>query len=281
MGLGFVEWRTPNPKPQTPFLRNVLCPSGVLFPREVVSESTTKREKGSGFAHMTLGGIRISRPLTTVARELLVAVSGVVLVLFLLAHLAGNFFIFWGPDAFNGYSRHLHALGVLLWMERLGLATAFVAHVAFTLWLALSNRAARDTRYAVHRRLGGTDLVKLTMLYTGIVVFVFVFLHLYDFAFSDQAGPRAVVAGQSLGLYGLVWNSFANPVHSLLYILAMGAVGLHFSNAVSTIWVTLGMLTDAATAKANVAARVLGGLVAVGFSSIPIYVLATSFLRGV
>ena len=222
---------------------------------------------------------------STVAKELLVAVSGVALVLFILAHLSGNFTIFWGPNAYNAYSRHLHGLGILLWLARFGLIAAFVTHVGFSVWLALANRAARETPYAVQNYGGGTNLVKLTMLYTGIVVFAFICLHLYDFTFRDQTGPGTVVAGlnggQTLGLYGLVWNAFANPVHSILYILAMSAVGLHFSNAVSTIWVTLGALTDSATAKANLAARILGALVALCFSSIPIYVLATTYLRGV
>ena len=109
---------------------------------------------------------------------------------------------------------------------------------------------------------------------------MFVLLHLHDFTFRNTAGPRSIVAGmntgESLGLYGVVWNAFASPLHSILYIVAMAAVGLHFSNAVSTIWVTLGVLTDAATAKANLIARILGAAIALGFSSIPIYVLVAS-----
>ena len=219
---------------------------------------------------------------STIGKALLVAVSGVVLVLFILGHLAGNFILFWGPEAYNAYSHHLHGLGSVLWVVRAGLMAAFVTHVGFTVWLALANRAARDKGYTVRNYGGGTDLVKLTMLYTGILVFVFVLFHLNDFTLGDKTGPATAVAGlnagQSLGLYGLVWNSFANPLHSMLYILAMSAVGLHFSNAVSTIWVTLGVLTDTATPKANLAARILGALIALGFSSIPIYVLAATHL---
>jgi succinate dehydrogenase / fumarate reductase cytochrome b subunit len=222
---------------------------------------------------------------TTVARELLVAVSGVLLVLFILGHLAGNFILFRGPEAYNAYSRHLHDLGALLWVVRAGLLAAFVAHVTFTIQLALANRAARKTGYTVVTRLGNTDFVKLTMLYSGLLVLTFVLLHLHDFTLANTAGPRADViaahGSQNLGIYGVVWNSFSNPIHAVLYILAMAAVGLHFSNAVSTIWVTLGVLSDAATARVNLAARVLGALIAVGFSSIPVYVLFATHLTGV
>ncbi len=223
--------------------------------------------------------------LNTVSRELLVAVSGLVLVLFILVHLAGNLILFRGPDAFNAYSQHLHELGLLLAAIRAGLIAAFVLHVVMTAWLVLANRAARTTRYAVQRTMGNTNFVKQTMIYSGLLILVFVLLHLYDFTFIDKAGPYSVVegrnTGQSLGLYGIVWNAFSNPLHSLLYIVAMAALGLHFSNAVSTIWVTLGVLSDAATAKANLAARVLGAAIAVAFSAIPLYVLAMTHLRGV
>jgi len=233
---------------------------------------------------MTPGGEFRATLSTTIAKELLVAVSGLMLVLFVMGHLTGNLLIFRGPEVYTDYSRHLLSLGPLLWTARIGLAAAFVVHGTFTVWLALANRAARNTPYAVRKYEGGTNLVKLTMLYTGILVFVFVVLHLHDFSFRNKTGPATIVAGmnagQSLGLYGLVWNSFANPVHSLLYILAVWAVGLHFSNAVSTIWVTLGVLTDEATAKANLAARVLGVLIALGFTSIPLYVLAATYLAG-
>lgn len=213
------------------------------------------------------------------------AVSGVLLVLFILFHLAGNFSIFWGPETYNSYASHLRELGILLWVARAGLLAAFITHVFFTVRLALANRATRNTRYTVRVYAGGTNFVKLTMLYTGIMVFAFVCLHLHDFSFRDKSGPASMVAGlsggQSLGLYGLVWNAFANPTHATLYVIAVTAVGLHFSSAVSTIWVTLGVLTEQATAKVNLAVRILGALIALGFSSIPVYVLAATLLRGV
>jgi succinate dehydrogenase / fumarate reductase cytochrome b subunit len=220
---------------------------------------------------------------TTVAKELWVAVSGLALVLFVIVHLAGNFTLFAGPDAFNAYSRHLHSLGMLLWLARLGLIAAFVTHAVFTVWLFFANRAARKTSYAVNNRMGGTDLAKLTMIYSGAVVLVFVVLHLHDFTFRNAEGAAGAIAdsGNNLGLYGLVWNSFSKPSHVIFYVVCMCALGLHLSNVISTIWVTLGVLTDAATPRVNLFARVIGVLLALGFSSIPIYVLAVNYWAGV
>jgi succinate dehydrogenase / fumarate reductase cytochrome b subunit len=223
----------------------------------------------------------------TLTRELWVGVSGVVLVLFIVGHLAGNLFLFGGPDAYNAYARHLHSLGPLLWVARLALLTALAVHVAFTIWLALDNRAARNTRYAVRSTACETNLAKTTMLYTGLLVFAFIALHIVDFAMGDQTEPRSVMgggaprgsgAGESLGLYGLVWNSFADPVHSLLYIVALCAVGLHFSNAVSTIWMTFGVIPEEAMFIVKRAAQVMGALIATAFISIPVYVLAATYL---
>lgn len=229
-------------------------------------------------------GGKASNGAGTIFSELLVGVSGVMLVLFILGHLAGNFFLFAGPDAYNAYAAHLHALGPLLWLARLGLISAFVLHVAFSLKLTLANRASRHSRYAVRTNAGGTNLAKKTMIYTGLLVFAFIVFHIVDFALGDQMGPRSVIRGlgsdESLGLYGVVWNSFASPLRSLFYVVALCAVGLHFSNAVSTIWVTFGMLPEAATAKVRRTAQVMGLVVALAFISIPTYVLAVTYGAG-
>jgi len=223
---------------------------------------------------------------TTVFWELLTAASGLALVFFVIAHLAGNFTIFAGPEIYNAYSQHLHSLGLVLWMMRAGLLGAFFAHAVLTTWLLLSNRAARETRYAVTNRMGGTNAVKLTMIYSGAAVVVFIPLHLIEFAFRNKAGALGgIVAGHSgnvdLGLYGLVWNSFSHPSHVLFYILCVWAVGLHLSNAISTILVTAGVLTDATTPMVNLAARAIGISVALGFSTIPIYVFVLNHWVGV
>ena len=218
---------------------------------------------------------------TTVAQEFLVALSGFILVLFILGHLAGNFLLFRGPEAFNAYARGMQSMGPLLWLARLILLTALLVHVVLTIRLKLLGRSARGGEYAVKKYMGNTTLAKLTMLYTGIAIFLFLVLHIYDFTLRSHAGPATEVGGVGLGVYGLVWNSFSDPVHALVYILAVWAVGLHFSNAVSSIWVTLGLLSESATAQANRAAQILGVFVALGFSSIPVYVLANTYLIGV
>lgn len=218
----------------------------------------------------------------TLVRELLVGLSGAMLVGFIAMHLAGNFLLFKGPEAYNAYASHLHAMGPILWVARVGLLAAFVLHVSLTVWLVLENRKARQTRYAVPMKPQESNFAKRTMIYTGLIALTFIVLHISDFALGDQAGPRSVMgnsgAAVSLGLYGVVWNSFADPVHAALYIIALCALGLHLSNAIMTIWITFGVLPGKAVPHVKRAAYLAGALFAGAFISIPVYVLASTYL---
>ncbi|HOT52299.1 MAG TPA: hypothetical protein PLI07_15050, partial [Candidatus Hydrogenedentes bacterium] len=127
------------------------------------------------------------------------------------------------------------------------------------------------------------NFAKRTMLYSGLTLFAFLVFHIADFALRDQAGPVSVLPGgpfarESLGLYGIVWNSFADPLHSALYIVALCAVGLHFSNAVAVVWMTFGVLPRCGMTAIKRAAQAAGALVAFAFISIPLYVLAATYL---
>ena len=216
---------------------------------------------------------------TTVVMELAAALSGLVMVLFIIGHLGGNLLLFLGPETFNAYAAHLQALGPLLSVLRLVMLSALLAHVMFTVWLKLLGLgAAPFGRYAVTVRRANRGIGTRTMIYTGLLILCFVLLHVYDFTFADKVGARSMVHGQSLGLYGVVFNSFTDPVHSVLYILAVWAVGLHFSHLLASFWVTLGVLADRATPGADFTARALGALVALGFTAIPLYVLLKAHL---
>ncbi len=218
---------------------------------------------------------------TTVAKELLVGITGIILVLFIIGHLAGNLLIFVGPEAFNLYAEKLADLGPLLWVARIGLIAAAIAHISTAILLARLNRIARPDRYAHIAYMGKKSMATRTMIFSGIAILAFLFLHLYDFTFPEKAGPASVVAGENLGLYGLVWNTFSNPLHSLIYIIAVSAVGLHLSHAISSVVVTLGVLSDKATDKMDIIGKVIGLVIALGFAAIPIYVLVHTYIIGV
>ncbi|MCA9450783.1 MAG: succinate dehydrogenase cytochrome b subunit, partial [Candidatus Omnitrophica bacterium] len=176
---------------------------------------------------------------SSIIRKQIVAVTGLMLVGFLIAHLTGNFLLFAGPEAFNGYSKKLHDLGAILWVLRIGLLAAFLAHIYLAIQLTAENHSARKHRYAVSNQKGDGGFAKRSMIYTGLLVFLFVALHLYDFTFRSKTGDPTVISGvnegESLGLFGLVWNSFLEPWHAGLYILAMIVLGLHLSHGIQSL----------------------------------------------
>lgn len=221
-----------------------------------------------------------ARLTTTLGRELIVAVTGLGLIGFILFHLSGNLLIIAGPDAFNAYANKLASLGPMMYIGRAGLIAMFSLHILAAISLARDARKARETRYAVNKYAGEKSPATRFMLYSGLTVFAFLLLHLTDFTLADHHGPTAFIGGEDFGLFGLVWNKFANPLWSLFYIVAVVAVGLHLSHAASSVFVTLGALTSKATPRADLVARILGGVVALGFASIPIYILIRTYITG-
>jgi succinate dehydrogenase / fumarate reductase cytochrome b subunit len=217
---------------------------------------------------------------SSVLRKQIVAVTGLAMVGFLVAHLSGNLLIYAGPDAFNAYAEKLRGLGPLLWAMRAGLIAAFAIHVWFTVSLARENRTARNHRYEVDSPKGDRSFATTTMFYTGIVVVAFLVLHLFDFTFGTKTGPQSVVPriepDVSQGLFGLVWNSFgpAGGVWRVpVYVGVMAGIGLHLSHAIQSVFQTFGFNHPRYTPIIRVGSIVIGAAIALGFASIPIYAL--------
>ena len=223
---------------------------------------------------------------TTLGKELIVGVTGVLLVGFIIGHLAGNLLLLVGPEAFNDYAEKLHSLGEFIWAVHIGLIVIFLAHVTSAISLARANAKTRGAqRYEVEKSVGRKSAPTRLMLISGVTILAFTLYHVYDFTLTgDWAGDRSFVDGmgeESLGLYGVVFSSFTNPLRALFYIIAVCGVGLHLSHAVASVVVTLGVLDEKNTTKAELAAKVLGAVIAVGFSSIPLYVLLKFYVIGV
>jgi len=120
---------------------------------------------------------------SSIGRKWIVGISGGLLVLFVLAHLAGNLTIYIGPygEGINKYAQALHASPILLWGARGGLLLVFLVHIFTTLSLVLENRRARPQRYAVKARVQSTIFAR-TMALSGLVVLSFLIFHVLQFA---------------------------------------------------------------------------------------------------
>ena len=211
---------------------------------------------------------------SSISKKQVVAVSGLLLIIFLIGHLAGNLLIYLGPESFNAYAKKLASLRPGLYVVEVGLLAVFLIHIFVTVLVVLENiRAAGISRYAVSNSRGERSWSTKLRVYTGLFLFAFIIWHLLDFTFSDRYGARSIIGHKSLGLYGLVYNSFLNPIHSALYILAMFCLGFHLAHGVQSCMQTFGFNHPKYSPMAKKVSNWFAFAITVGFSSIPVYVL--------
>ncbi|RAP27533.1 hypothetical protein DID74_00065 [Candidatus Marinamargulisbacteria bacterium SCGC AG-333-B06] len=202
----------------------------------------------------------------------LVAVSGLAMVGFLIAHLLGNFLIFSGPIALNLYASKLHDLGPILWIMRLGLLAMFLLHFSLVVYLVIVNKKARENSYALPIHKKTRSFFTQTMRYSGLLIFVYIFVHLFDFTFTPHTAENSVIDGMYYGLYGHVYNYFLNIYRSLFYIVTMFAIGFHLVHGVQSVMQTFGFYHVVYTPIIKKISWSIAFLIAFGFSSIPIYI---------
>ncbi len=209
---------------------------------------------------------------SSIGKKQIVALTGLAMVLFLLAHLAGNLLIFKGADAYNAYAAALKEFGALLWVARLGLIAMFFIHFVFIFLLVKQNRQARGVQYSEPLHANTRSLSTKLMPVSGTILLAYIITHLMDFTFTHSNIANATVCGDYLGLYGLVVNHFSNPFGSLWYVIAMFAVGFHLTHAVQSVAQTFGWNNSKYTPFIKKTSVVVGIGIAAGFAAVPIYV---------
>ncbi|GAB2968258.1 succinate dehydrogenase cytochrome b subunit [Nocardioides montaniterrae] len=216
---------------------------------------------------------------STIFIKLLMAVSGLLFIGFVLAHMYGNLHAFQGEEAFNGYADHLRTIGEpflpysgLLWILRVGLIAALVIHVGCAIHLTVKARKARPQAYAVKKNRG-SSLSSRTMRWGGLTIFLFLVWHLLNFTIVKIDPKNGHTGGDNP--YHLLVDSFGTWWITVIYLLAMLALAMHLHHGTWSALQTLG-LTNSAKARAR--AKAAGWLVAVviagGFSLVPIFTLA-------
>ncbi|MET0263614.1 MAG: succinate dehydrogenase cytochrome b subunit [Rariglobus sp.] len=198
---------------------------------------------------------------SSIGRKFLMAVSGVILVGFVIGHLVGNLQIFSHPDKINGYAEFLHGLGPLLWAARIGLIVAVAIHIWAAAVLTIENRRARGgSAYGAKNTIRAT-LSSRTMRLTGVVVLAFIVYHLLHFTLGGVeketfktnlspytmtadyhvAGIPVVEAGKPvLDVHSMVIYGFQNVIVSAFYIVAVGLLSFHLVHGVDSMFQTIG-----------------------------------------
>lgn len=219
---------------------------------------------------------------STVAMKAMMAVSGLIMIGYLLAHMYGNLKVFAGQAAFDDYAHHLRTLGEpllpysgALWVIRVVLLVAIIAHVysAMSLWRRDRQARGGTSRYASSKGRKGMQrsYASFTMRWGGIVVLLFVIYHLLQLTFH-VVGPGN--GGADNSPYVRVVTGFSVWWLVIFYTVALLAVGFHLRHGVWSALTTLGANTSAITRhRLNVLAYVIAIAITVGFLLVPYSIL--------
>lgn len=211
---------------------------------------------------------------SSIGSKLLIALTGLGLFIFLIAHLSGNLLFFVSPQAFNEYG-HTLVNNPLIYAIEAGLLAIFVLHIYKTVRLYLGAQQARPEKYVKKAGAGGPSrktLASTTMIFTGLVILAFVVLHLRAFKF----GAWYESAEGIRDLYRLQVEVFSNPGYVAFYMLSMVLIGFHLWHGVPSMAQSLGADYPRYTPRIIWIGRVLAVLIAGGFLILPLY----TYLQG-
>lgn len=203
----------------------------------------------------------------SIGSKIVMALTGLGLWVFIVAHLAGNLTVYGGAPMFNQYAMKLHETPQLLWAVRVALFLGFPLHIFFAIRTATFNRAARPEAY-VFANKARTTLAAKTMLLSGLVVLTFLGYHLAHFTFRVTGG-----ATFDQTPYQMLVNGFANPVIAGFYIMGQVLLAAHLSHGLYSLFQHLGLWGKRFTPFAHRAALVIGYGLCLAFISIPLCVM--------
>jgi succinate dehydrogenase / fumarate reductase, cytochrome b subunit len=212
---------------------------------------------------------------SSVGKKMIVAITGVILILFVIGHLLGNLQIFLGPDWINGYSQHLHDLGPLLWAIRIFLLAAVTIHIYATIQLAIENRRARPLPYIEKEHVKAT-FASRHMLMSGLIVFAFIIYHIAHFTVRVTDPRFALLKADPLNhydVYSMMVYGFQSYLVSGFYVLGLFLLALHLSHGSSSFFQSLGLNDKKLAPRLALGGRIFAWLLFAGYTSIPIAIL--------
>jgi succinate dehydrogenase / fumarate reductase cytochrome b subunit len=200
---------------------------------------------------------------SSIGKKLMMAITGLSFCAFLVGHLAGNLTLYAGKDAFNSYAEHLHSLGPLITAAELGLLVCALIHIVTGLTLFYQNTTARGSRYAVNKKGGGRTIGSATMPYSGVLLLLFVIMHLINFHFVDKSNTT---------IFQIVSETFANPLWVIIYIAAMIVAAVHVSHGFWSAFQSVGANHPKYMPVIMIISISFSLAIAIGFGLLPLYI---------
>lgn len=213
---------------------------------------------------------------TTVGRKILMGITGLFLAVFLVTHLSGNLQLFKSDDgqAFNEYTLFM-TTNPLVRMLEIGLVLGFLAHIGLSIKLTSKNNSSRPVGYEVNKVSETASIYSRNMGITGSIILIFLILHLRTFWFEFHYGeiPTAVYPdGSELrDMYYVVQTTFADPVYSSIYVVAMILLAGHLVHGVQSAFRSLGLNNKGWAPAITRMGNAFAIAISLGFALMPIY----------
>lgn len=202
---------------------------------------------------------------SSIGKKLLMALTGLAFCGFLVTHLIGNLTLYGGKGLFLSYVEHLHAWGYLITVAEWGLVLFGLIHIITGLLLFYENWKARPVRYAVKKWAGGRTIGSATAPYTGILILIFIIVHLLAFRFVDKT---------NIDDYVILSQTFDQLGYVLFYIVGVIIVAVHVSHGFWSGFQSLGLNHPKYMPLIRRLGLVFSVIIGIGFGSIPVYVLS-------
>jgi len=209
---------------------------------------------------------------SSVGRKIVMAITGLMLIGFLMIHLCGNSLIYIGW--INAYGERLHSMPPLVWSFRLFMLCVFIIHIFFGIQLTLENNSARPQAYAVKKNLRASFSGR-TMIWTGLLIAAFLIYHLLHFT-ARITNPDISSGIDDMGrldVFKMVVLSFHNLAISAVYIAAMIALALHLTHGIQSFVQTFGLNNDKTLPVVEKVGTGAAFILFLGYSAIPIVII--------
>ena len=211
----------------------------------------------------------------------MVAVTGLILLAFVVGHLLGNLQFFAGPHVINEYGtklRHLPFGG--LWVVRIGMLAAVILHIVTTIMLVIENRKAKGAGNVFKANVQAKIATRLMAL-SGIILLSYIVFHLLHFT-THTINPAYAnwKDGEDHDVYRMIVTGFSNKAISIFYIVAMVLLAMHLSHGAASLFQTLGLRTKKMACRLGLCAQVFAWVICAGYVSIPVAVLAGFYDKG-
>jgi succinate dehydrogenase / fumarate reductase cytochrome b subunit len=206
---------------------------------------------------------------TDIGRKALMGLTGLLLIAFLISHMLANLLVIFDPEGYNSYS-HTLTSNPLIYLAELGLFAFFAGHFVSGIVVWWRNRAARPAPYQLKvraDRTGRKSIASTTMIVSGIVMLVFVPLHILTFKFGTY---YATEDGQMRDIHRLVMEVFRNPLYVAWYLVALPILGTHAWHGFGSGFESLGVAYSKGLRRLG---QTIAVVLTLGFIAVPIFVI--------